>query len=236
MGKPSLLIALWLLGVPAMGQPAPQRSADLCESLQQSATAHGLSFTTPRPGACRTEIDKGYSFGVNYMDKTLYLNLFVDPAVLSFDANAYWLRLSAFDGLAHSALGIRQELTFDKLNTMSKQLAEAIVAAQGQPGKVFSDKVDKVSLLARVSSERVVVLTASATVGDIDRMRQRRESNVGTASRWRSILALSLQAFAAGAQGYTSAAREARQNEPPLQTIHTCYTNFLGASALTTCN
>jgi hypothetical protein len=119
-----LSLAVWAL--PSFAQPAPERSDELCASLKISASDSGRVFNAYKPGACMMSIDTGYNLFVDYNPpETLAVSLSVSPVLLNGDASAFWLRLSALDNLAHSALATDQKVVFDQLNKLAKKLAPA---------------------------------------------------------------------------------------------------------------
>ena len=232
-----IFVALIGLG---SGQPAPQRSNELCSLLKQSALEQSKQFIPDdHPGACRMGIDYGYTFFVDYSDRRLYVGLTVIPALFNGNSNAFWLRLSALDNLAHSALGTRQQIVFDGLNTLSKKLAAQQLKHGTQGTGLLKDtglqrsRAQRAELGARFSSHGIIVLMASADSKDIDKMK----NETVEVSSWRRILGLSLQAFAAGAQSSSQAYSSYAASSPQrtLTPIRSCYTNFLGAAAVTTC-
>src|SRR5258708_4890612 len=173
-------------------------------------------FTTFRPGTCMMSIDTGYNLYVNYGEHLLIVSLGVSTALLNGDASAFWLRLSAFDNLAHVALGTKQQAVFDGMNKLAKKHAEQLQRTLND--KPMHSKVQKVMLgaIADPKSNTIMYL-ASAEVKEIDKMKRqtqapistltqvtspttiRHENRVaGTGSRWKSILGLSMQALAAG--------------------------------------
>lgn len=169
--------------------------------------------------------------------------------VLNGDASAFWLRLSTFDNLANLAIGTKQQEVFDKTNKLSKQAANEILPLlrQGQSNakEELHDKAER-ALLGVYADAQAQVILASADTEDIDKMkrdrqleaikgeaklnRQKEQAASGEVAGWRRVLALSLLAFAAGAKGYTNAYQATQQRRSV-----TCYTNFFGSHALTTC-
>jgi hypothetical protein len=238
-----LAVLPFLIGAaaaPALSQTAPQRSDELCAALQQTAVEQARKFTVTRAGACRVNIDTGYDFFVNYDEQTLHLGLVIDAGLLNGDASALWLRISAFDNLAHAALGTRPQATFDELNKLIKTLAKDALK-RGQFSTMFYSKSDKAVLGAKGYADSQIILMASAHVKDIDSMRKKQVSDAaGEVPTWRRILGLSLQAFGSGAQGYANAYSANRnstqwQAQPVSRAPRTCYTNFIGATAFTNC-
>lgn len=233
----SSLPILLCVVLPLYCQPAPKRSEDLCNILQQSAGDKGLAFRTTKPGACLLTIDEGYDFFVDYTDQFLHLSLSVDAMLLNGDAGAFWLRLSAFDNLAHTALGTPQQIVFDELNKLAKKIAMQVVETkQATPG-LLHGKAGKATLGGRMREDGVLFLMASARVRDIDEMRRKavRQTASGGVSGWRRILGLSLQAFAAGAQGYANSHQASLARQPLYRSSRTCYTSYLGDIAFTDC-
>lgn len=158
------------------GQPAPQRSDNLCSELKQAAVENGRDFSSHRPGACMVAIDKGYSFGVDYDPQSLFVSLLVHTQVLDGDASAFWLRLSAFDALAHSALGVRQQVTFDNLNVLVKKASIEVLS--GNPkSNMLHGRAEHVTLgVTSDNKSPVIVLMASANVKDIDKMKRKNQN------------------------------------------------------------
>lgn len=243
-------VACLLMGS-ASAQPAPQRSDELCASLKESAADHSREFKETKPGACMMNIDTGYNLFVDYgLPETLAVSLSVNPVLLSGDASAFWLRLSALDNLAHTALGTRQRTVFDELNKLAKKAAEAeLVAACGTASPcdqgsakgglkdlMLHSKVNRVTLGARADAKSgIMILIASATVSDIEKMTRRAEPLPGgRPSAWRNILALSLQAFANGAKVYATA-QNPQVRQPLYRTSQSCYTNLIGKTIITNC-
>lgn len=239
-----------VLAAPVFCQTAPQRSEEFCGVLQQSASENNHTFKFTGPGACAAEIDKGYTLIVSYQEEILSVGLVIDAPVLNGDASAFWLRLSAFDNLANLAIGTKQQVVFDKTNKLAKQAADEILPLlrQGQSNvkKELHDKAQRALLGVYADAQAHIVILASADTKDIDKMkrdrqletirgeaklnRQEEQAASGEIVGWRRVLALSLQAFAAGAKGYTSAYQASQQRRPV-----TCYTNFLGRAAFTNC-
>jgi hypothetical protein len=232
-----LLLGAFLCSVSAFRQTAPQRSEELCATLQQTASEKGRAFykDVPSVGACRMNIDTGYDLFVTYTDQTLDLGLRVDAALLR-DADAFWLRLSALDNLAHPALGTKQQAIFDGLNRLVKKLAQQQLA-HGITKDILYDRAQKATLAAGTPVDApVLVLMASAKVRDIDEMKRSMERRAtGEIPSWRKILSMSLLAFGAGAQGYANAYRPPQQTFPTFSSPRTCYTNFIGKTAFTNC-
>ncbi len=181
-------------------------------------------------------IDTGYKFFVAYSEHSLTLTLWADSAILNGDASAFWLRLSALDNLAHSALGTKQSAVFDALNGLVKKYAQAVLSAGGHPVPMIFGKTDKTTLGAVAGANGVLQLLVSADVKDIDGMKRSRErEGKGEIPNWRHILGLSLQAFAAGAKGYSDSQR-AYQHQNVYRAPIRCYTNFVGNYAFTNCH
>jgi hypothetical protein len=231
-----------MLSIGAYGQPAPARSDGLCTALRQAASDGGFEFKTTYPGACAANIDTGYKLLVDYSEQTLHLGLSVDPVLLNGDASAFWLRLSAFDNLVHSAFGTKQQTVFDEMNRLARKIAQQAVATKTAPSQGVQSRADKATLSVSIGNSGVLILVASAYVKDIDKMKQERSGESdGQIASWRRILGLSLQAFAAGAKGYSDSYQRAHQNAPqqPVQPIYraprTCYTNLIGTTAFTNC-
>ena len=226
---------------PALSQTAPQRSDELCATLQQTATEKARKFTVPRAGACMVNIDTGYDFFVNYDEQTLHLGLVIEAGLLNGDASALWLRISAFDNLSHAALGTRPQKTFDELNKLIKTLAKDALK-RGQFSTMLHSRSDKAVLGATgYNDSQIILLMASAYVKDIDSMKKKQVSDAaGEVPTWRRILGLSLQAFGSGSQVYANAYTANRnstqwQAQPVSSAPRTCYTNFIGNTAYTNC-
>jgi hypothetical protein len=235
-----VLTLLVLAASPLFCQPAPQRSDELCLTLQQTAVEQKRKFTVTRPGACSLNLDAGYDFFVGYDERALYLYLKIDARLLNGDASALWLRMSAFDNLAHTALWTRPQAVFDALNKSIKTLAKDMLE-QGKVDATIQNKMDGVYIMAKGDqAAQVIILSAAASVKDIDRMKKRRASEAsGEVSTWRRILGASLAAFGEGAQGYANAYRGPStpqwQSQPMYHAPKTCYTNFIGGTAFTNC-
>jgi hypothetical protein len=224
-----------MLAAPVFCQTAPQRSEELCATLQQSASENGYSFRLTQPGFCAAEIDKGYTVLVSYIKEAVSVGLVIDVGVLNGDADAFWLRLSTFDNLASLALGTKQQAVFDKANKLQLQAAKAILplVQQGQPDAVkeFHDTVQLALVTAFADAKGRITILAGADTKDIDKMKGQKEQVAGGGiASWRKVLALALLTFAAAARGYTNAYQAAQQRRPV-----TCYTNFQGITALTHC-
>lgn len=236
----AISILLWgtlLLGLtPAFAQTAVERSNALCEMLQRSSVEKNLSFVAPRPAACSLEIDKGYRFSVAYDASSVYLGFWADPVSLNGDASAFWLRLSAFDNLVHSALGVRQQRAFDELNKLATRFAREQVRGGLHKAKVYG-RADKAVLGVFGEPDGLLTLMVSASVKDIDHMRKSAASRDSGGTQWQHILRLSLQAFAEGAKGASATYKQRQlpttQNHSNL--MRSCYTNFAGSTASTTC-
>lgn len=235
-------IALFLLAsalaAPAFCQTAPQRSEELCATLQQSASENGYSFKVTAPGACSAEIDTGYDLIVTYNDENLHLGL-VQTFLVNGDPRAFWLRLSMLDNLATVALGTRQRAVFDELNRLAEQAAKEMLPLVRQRDanakRELHGSAEKATLGVFADTKSVVLL-ASANMKDIDKMKRSRQQETAAGSdvaRWRKVLALSLLTFAAGAKGYTDAYQRSVQIRRPSTT---CFTNFLGQLAITNCH
>lgn len=230
---------LWFLALlccmPMFCQPAPQRSEELCATLQQTAAEKGRTFEkdVPHAGACRMNLDTGYDLFVSYGEQTLALGLRVNAVTLQ-DANAFWLRLSALDNLAGPALGTKQQGVFDGLNKLAKKFARQQLA-HGVKIDMQYDRIQRASLAVGIPSDGpFLIFMASAKVHDIDEMKRlAKRRDEGDIAPWRKILSTSLAAFGAGAQGYANGYRQAM----PIYTApRTCYTNFMGNMALTNCH
>lgn len=225
------------LALPAFGQAAPARSDELCKAMQQTATENGKKFLVTAPGACMAEIDNGYALLVAYKEETLHVGM-TQTFLPNGDPQAFWLRLSALDNLAHVALGTKQEAVFDELNKMAKDAANEMVPLlhQGRTDVKLERHGKAQRAVLYVSGDaHGVVLLASATTHDIDKMKRerKREEELGSdGARWRQILALSLLTFAAGAKGYSNAYSQSLATQ---RRSVTCYTNLLGNFATTTC-
>lgn len=233
----------------AFSQPAPQRSDELCASLKESSATSGKEFKAYKPGACMMNIDTGYNLFVDYTPDTLMVSLSANPVLLNGDAGAFWLRLSAFDNLAHTALETPQRVVFDEVNKLAIKLSkQELQGICGTPSPcdastakgslrtlMLFSKADRATVSAREDGKSAVFLyMASATVNNIEKMSSRSDLPPnGRPAAWRSILALSLQAFAEGAQSY---ARNAQARQPIYRTSQSCWTNFVGRFAFTNCN
>jgi hypothetical protein len=246
----SLFLLASMLAAPVFCQTAPQRSEELCATLQESASENGYSFRVTEPGFCAADIDKGYTIIISYNKEDLYVGLIIDVGVLNGDASAFWLRLSAFDNLASLALGTKQQDVFDKANKLALQAAKEILplVQQGQTNteKHFNDTAQLALLGAFADTQGHITILAAADTKDIDKMKRDRvleaikggvkldrkeeKSASGEVAGWRRVLALSLLTFAAGAKGYTNAYQATQQRRPV-----TCYTNFFGSHAFTSC-
>ena len=245
MGKPRKhvlpVFALLLASAPVFSQTASQRSDELCAAIQPIALENGRSFEVTRPGACRVSIDTGYDLFVMYDDRSLHLALGVNGGLLKGDASALWLHLSAFDNLVHSALGTKPQDVFDNLGKLARALVQKASKGGLPPGTFLDGKADR-ALLSVTGNENAVVIIfgASADVRDIDKMKRNGGSKASDGvPTWRRILALSLQVFGAGAQGYANAYRGPNapqwQSQPLYSAPKTCYTNFIGSTAFTNC-
>ena len=235
------LLALVPLARQISGQTAPQRSDELCSTLKQSGSDSGRQFTMTRPGACMLNIDTGYNLFVDYRDEVLAISLSFSPALLKGDASAFWLKLSTFDNLVQTALHTKQRTVFDEMNSLAKKLGQQIMATNTIPQDMLHSRTGKVALGVRMDPKTaIIILIASADVKDIEKMQRTREREAsGEIATWRKVLAVSLQAFAAGAKGYSNAYANAQRNAQPAQTVfnarRTCYTNFIGGTAFTNC-
>jgi len=221
--------------------------------LKESSASSGREFKAYKPGACMMNIDTGYNLFVDYSPDILTVSLSVNPVLLNGDAGAFWLRLSAFDNLAHTALATPQRIVFDEVNKLAIKLSkqelqdicgkpspcDASVATGNLRDLVLYAKADRATVSAREDAKSAMFLfMASATVSDIEKMSSRYKSVPnGRPAAWRGILALSLQAFANGAQASARSYRDyAQARQPIYQTSRTCYTNFVGRFAITNCN
>jgi len=235
-------VALFILGsvlaTPVFCQTAPQRSDELCTALKQTASENNQSFKFTAPGACLAEIDTGYNLEVAYSGEILHVGL-VQTFLENGDPRAFWLRLSMLDNLANVALGTKQRGVFDGLNKLAKQAADEMLPLirQGNAGaKIQLHGSAEKATLGVFADTKSVMLVASANMKDIDKMKRSRQQETVASSdvaRWRKVLALSLLAFAAGAKGYTDAYQRSLQTQ---RRPVTCYTNFFGSHASTTCN
>jgi hypothetical protein len=246
----ALFLPASILTAPVFCQTAPQRSEELCATLQQSASENGYSFRVTEPGFCAAEIDKGYTILVSYIKEGLSVGLVIDVGALNGDAGALWLRLSTFDNLASLALGTKQQAVFDKAIKLQLEAAKEILplVQQGQFNAVkeHHDTAQLALVAAFANAQGRVTILAGADTKDIDKMkldrqietireeaklnRQEEQAASGEVAGWRKVLALSLLTFAAGAKGYTNAYQGAQQRRPV-----SCYTNFQGRTALTNC-
>jgi hypothetical protein len=198
-------------------------------------------------------IDTGYNLFVDYTPDTVTVSLSVSPVLLNGDAAAFWLRLSAFDNLAHTALGTPQRTVFDEVNKLAIKLSrQELEGICGTPSPCDAStakgslrdlrlygKADRATVSAHEDAKSAIFLFMSfATVNNIEKMSSRSDSNPNDRpAAWRSILALSLQAFAEGAKGYARANNNSVQARQPIyRTPQTCYTNFVGRYAFTNCN
>ncbi|MGH9342461.1 MAG: hypothetical protein ACRD19_01655 [Terriglobia bacterium] len=219
-----------------MAQPAPARSDGLCTALRKTASERALKFTVTSPGACMLGIDKGYNLVVSYNREILNAALGVNAVLLNGNASAFWLRLSAFDNLVHLALGTKQEIVFDQMNKLASKMARESLTGKLAPGQMIHSKAEKATLGA-VYEKGIIFLIASADVKDIDAMK-RKLRHRDQKSTLRRVLSLSLQAFAAGAQGYAREQRSRQRlyvQQPIYSAPRTCYTNFLGNTVFTSC-
>jgi hypothetical protein len=199
---------------PVFSQTAPQRSEELCVAIQPTAleNARRFEFDVMRSGACRVNIDNGYDLFVTYDDRALHLAIGVNLGLLNGDASAFWLHLSAFDNLVHSALGTKPQAVFDNLAKLAKALAQKASKGGLPPGTFFDGKTDR-ALLSATGNEatQIIIFGAYADVRDIDKMKRSGGTKASDGvPTWRRILALSLQVFGAGAQGYANAYRGAQ--------------------------
>lgn len=233
------VFTILLLFIPklAYSQAAPQRSAELCSVLQKVTQETSTYFAYTGPGECSAAPSlNGYSVLVDYHENVLYLGLVVDItgqhkvglAEPLKDPNTFWFSLSVFDNLAHIALGTKDQDVFEALNKLAQQALQ-------QKGHVqLYGSTQRAKLQAASDSGEPLFLMVSANTKDIDKMKrseQRKKS--GEAAGWEKVLALSLQAFSAGAKGY---AATYQQNQSQARNPTSCYTNFLGNSAITNCN
>src|SRR5260370_39762073 len=94
----------------------------------------------------------------------------VPTALLKGEGSEFWLRLSAFDNLAHVALGTKQQAVFDGMNKLAKKHAEQLQRTIND--KPMHSKVQKVMLgaIADPKSNTIMYL-ASAEVKEIDKMK-----------------------------------------------------------------
>jgi len=221
--------------IPVFCQTAPRRSEELCASLKQTAEENGKHFKVTAPGACLAEIDTGYNLIVTYSGENLHVGL-MQTFLTNGDPSAFWLRLSALDNLANIALGTKQREVFDGLNKMAVETAkEMLPLVRNGDATAKMDKHGSAgkAILGVYANTSSVVLMASASMKDIDKMKRSSQQEAeagGDVARWRKVLSLSLLAFAAGAKGYTNAYQAAQQRRPV-----TCYTNFMGRTAVTNC-
>jgi len=240
MARTCFFVVFLLCGAltPVFGQTAPQRSDELCTALKQTASENGKNFTVTAPGACLAEIDTGYNLLVTYNGENLHVGL-VQTFLVNGDPSAFWLRLSMLDNLANVALGTKERTVFDELNRLAKQAANEMLPLIRQ-GDANAKKelhgVAQKATLGVFADTKGVVLMASANMKDIDKMkRSRQQESVagGDVARWRKVLALSLLTFAAGAKGYTDAYQRSVQTQ---RRPVTCFTNFFGNYASTSCH
>jgi hypothetical protein len=160
-----------LLSNLAVCQTAPQRSEELCSALQSTASEKGRQFAVDRPGACMINIDTGYNLFVNYSERRLFVSLGIWAGLLNGDSSAFLLRLSAFDNLAHVAMGTDQQAVFDEMNKLTKKWAHEQLQ-HGPNDKAMHSTIRKVLLGARAyPASNTIMLMASADVKDIDRMK-----------------------------------------------------------------
>jgi hypothetical protein len=213
----------------------------LCAAIQPTAVENGRRFEVTQPGACQVNIDTGYDLFVMYDDRSLHLALGVNFGLLNGDASAFWLHLSAFDNLVHSALGTKPQAVFDNLAKLAKAFAQKASKGGLPPGTFFDGKTDR-ALLTVTGSEttQIIILGASADVRNIDKMTHSAGNKTSDGvPTWRRVLALSLQVFGAGAQGYANAYQGSNapqwQSQPLYSAPKTCYTNFIGTTAFTNC-
>ena len=229
-----ILAAASLATYSAFGQPAPARSAELCESLRQSATEHGKDFITQRPGACTMKLDEGYYFTVEYDVSSLALGFGVIAGL--GDRESLLLRLSAFDNLSHVALGTKPQSVFDEATRLAGKFNNNM-----KRGQRFKGKAQKAKVALKVAeSDPFINIVVHADIKDIDKMKQNRDKAAsGDIPTWRKILGASLMAFSAGAKGYTEAYNESQRNQqqqtPSRNSAQTCYTNFIGDTVVTNC-
>ena len=257
------VFALLVASAPVFSQTASQLSNGLCAEIESNALENGRLFEVFKPpvgsrltGGCRASAD-GYFLSVTNSERILHLALGFNVGLLSADASAFWLRLSAFDNLTHAALGTKPKSVFDGLGKLAKALALKAVKEELRPDTLFSGKADRAFLVATGGSDndKIVLLGAYADVSDIDEMKRGgeqdsplppvsfppvRESKASDGvPTWRRILALSLQVLGAGAQGYANAYRGPNapqwQSQPLYSAPKTCYTNFIGNTAFTNC-
>jgi hypothetical protein len=229
-----------ILAVPVFSQAAPERSAELCSVLQQITQQTFTYFAPTGPGKCSAAPAlNGYSILVDYHENVLVLALVVDMTGLHGvgladpvkDPSTFWFSLSVFDNLVHISLGTKDQDVFEKINKLAQQ-------ALLQKGHVqIYGSSQRATLQAATDPGEPLFLFASANTKDIDKMKssqQRKDARTGDAAGWEKILALSLQAFAAGAKGYDEAYQKYNQTQQRRPT--SCYTNLLGNFAITNCN
>lgn len=98
----------------------------------------------------------------------------------------------------------------------------------------FADAQGRITILAAADLRDIEKMKRDrdleAIRGETKFNRQEEQAAAGEVSGWRKVLSLSLLAFAAGAKGYTDAYQAAQQRRPV-----TCYTNFMGRTAVTNC-
>jgi hypothetical protein len=153
--------------------------------------------------------------------------------------------LSSFDNLVHSAMGTEQQRVFDEMNKMVKHLAqvelEGLTQGATSPASapecpvrfLVNGKVDRAILVAACDQQTgLAMFMASATTKDIEKMKTPGSS---AAPAWRTILGLSLQAFARSATAYSQALASQARSQPIYRMQTSCYTNFLGRTAITHC-
>jgi hypothetical protein len=240
VAKFGLSLFAMILAAPVFGQAAPQRSADLCTVLQQVTQETFTYFAATGPGKCTAAPAlNGYSILVDYHENVLVLALVVDITGLNGvglaeplkDQSTFWFSLSVFDNLVHISLGTKDQDVFEKMNKLAQQ-------ALLQKGHVqLYGSTQRATLQAATDPGGPLFLFASANTREIDKMKsseQRKGARAGDVAGWKKVLALSLQAFAAGAKGYNEAYQ--RYNQTQQRRPTSCYTNLLGNFAITNCN
>ena len=112
------------------------------------------------------------------------------------------------------------------------------------PKAAFTNEIRAFSgILAAADPKGFIVLLVATETKDINRMqrdrgqeeikeeaklrRQQEQAAGGRVSGWRGILALSLQAFAAGAKSYGNAYSSYANSQAARTRSVTCYTNFM---------